>query len=309
MGLTGEEEAVNELSVALWATNVGPRLNGLDAWISRIDAKMTEAKAKGADLLVIPEYASVQWLSFAPEGIALDREIAWMASQAPDALGALRPLVARHDMALLAGSMPVGADGAYVNRAHLFLPDGQEHIQDKLCLTPQEQNPQGWNLQVGGTLNVISWRGLRLAIAICLDIELPALAARLAPLALDVILVPSMTEALSGYHRVFDCAKARAVETQSILCPVGTIGDTGYRDPVESNVSGAAVYGPCEESLGSTGVLGSLPPQGHDEGDGPMLVVKDLPIAEVRAMRKGGAYVWPGAWSGEHVIVNDPQGQ
>ena len=60
---------MNELSVALWATNVGPRLNGLDAWISRIDAKMTEAKAKGAVLLVIPEYATGEappWMKPSP---------------------------------------------------------------------------------------------------------------------------------------------------------------------------------------------------------------------------------------------------
>lgn len=33
------------LSVALWAANVNPPLIGLDAWISRVDAKMAEAKA------------------------------------------------------------------------------------------------------------------------------------------------------------------------------------------------------------------------------------------------------------------------
>ncbi len=213
-----------ELAVALWATNVSPALNGLDAWISKIDAKMAAARRQGADLLVMPEYASVQWLSFAPDGISVDREIAWMAGQADVALAALRPLVAKHDMALLAGTMPVDSGDGQVNRAHLLLPEGQEHVQDKLCMTPQEKDPDWWNLETGDTVNLVTWRGLRFAIAICLDVELPALAARLAGLALDVILVPSMTAALSGYHRVFDCAKARAVETQSIVCPVAPSG-------------------------------------------------------------------------------------
>jgi hypothetical protein len=109
-----------------------------------------------------------------------------------------------------------------------------------------------------------------------------------------------MASALSGYHRVFDYAKARVVETQVIVCPVGTIGDTGYRDLVEHNVSGAAVFCPCEETLGSVG------PQGSDGADGPMLVVGDLPVEAVAVMRKGDAYVCPGAWSAENLKINDP---
>ena len=297
---------MTELSIAMWAVNVSPRLNGLDAWGAKVDAKLAEAKAQGADLLVMPEYASVQWLSFAPEGMTVDREIVWMAGQADDALAALRPLVAKHEVALLAGTMPVNVEAGQANRAHLLLPEGQDFVQDKLCMTPQELDPEWWNLETGNTVNIVAWRGLRLAVAICLDIELPALAAQLAGLDLDIILVPSMTSALSGYHRVFDCAKARAVETQAIVCPVGTIGDTGYRDLVEPNVSGAAVFCPCEESLGSTGVLGSVGPQNSDDGDGPMLVVSDLPVEAVAAMRKGDAYVWPGAWSADHLKINDP---
>ena len=64
---------MTELSIAMWAVNVSPRLNGLDAWGAKVDAKLAEAKAQGADLLVMPEYASVQWLSFAPEGMTVEQ--------------------------------------------------------------------------------------------------------------------------------------------------------------------------------------------------------------------------------------------
>ena len=62
----------------------------------------------------------------------------------------------------------------------------------------------------------------------------------------------------------------------------------------------------AKRSLGSTGVLGSVGPQNSDDGDGPMLVVSDLPVEAVAAMRKGDAYVWPGAWSADHLKINDP---
>ncbi len=296
-----------QFSIALWAANLTPRLNGIDAWIAGVDEKMAAAKSAGADLLVMPEYACVQWLSFAPAGTTTQQEIPWMAAQAGDALARLKPLVARHGIGLLAGTMPVKLDGTHVNRAHLLLPDGATFVQDKLCLTPGEADPGDWNVTPGDALTVVEWRGLRLAVVVCLDIELPALSAILSSLDLDVILVPSNTEARSGYHRVFDCAKARAIELQTVICAVGAIGDVPYCEQPGTNVGGAAVYLPCEEALGGTGTLAALPPRGSTDDAGPLLVVRDLPVDAVRRMRAGEARVWPGAWSAAHVTIEDPR--
>ncbi|MGF1608063.1 MAG: nitrilase-related carbon-nitrogen hydrolase [Kiloniellales bacterium] len=307
-------EPLDKLTVALWATNLAQPLNGIEAWAARVDERMAEAKAEGADILVMPEYAAEQWLSFAPESLAPAEEISWLAAQAPAALEAIRPLARKHDTALLAGTMPVGiareddneSDAPpFVNRAHLFLPDGRLIVQDKLCLTPGERDPKAWNLSTGDRVEIVEWRGLRLASLICLDVELPALASLLAPHGLDLLLVPSMTEKLSGYSRVFSCAKARAVELQAIVCAVGCIGKAAASKPRLSNTSGAAAYLPCEEVLGHSGVAAELPPSDQAEGAGPMLIARDLPVAEVRALRAGRAEVWPGAWSAAHVTVGE----
>ncbi|MEX0760498.1 MAG: nitrilase-related carbon-nitrogen hydrolase, partial [Tistlia sp.] len=209
----------DSLTVALWATNLAQPLNGLDGWAALVDRRMAEAKARGADLLVMPEYCSEQWLSFAPAGLKGSDEIEWMAAQSDAALEAIRELPARHDMALLAGTVPVRFEPRqesggepippFLNRAHLLLPDGRLLRQDKLCLTPGEKDPAGWNLSTGDEVRIVEWRGVRLATLICLDVEMPALSSLLAPLDLDLLLVPSMTSKLSGYSRVFDCAKAR----------------------------------------------------------------------------------------------------
>src|SRR3546814_1317204 len=84
------------LTLALWATNLATPLNGLEAWAAHVEAKLAEAAAAGAKLLVMPEYACEAWLSFKPAGLAADQEVAWMAEQAPAALDLLRPLPARH---------------------------------------------------------------------------------------------------------------------------------------------------------------------------------------------------------------------
>jgi predicted amidohydrolase len=298
---------MTQFSVALWATNLTPRLNGIEAWLATVDEKLAEAGNAGANLLVMPEYACVQWLSFAPQGTTTQMEVPWMAAQAGDAVARLKQLVTKHEIGLLAGTMPVKVDLHHVNRAFLLLPDGSEFVQDKLCLTPGEADPDDWNLTPGDAVTVVEWRGLRLGVTVCLDIELPALSAILSSLALDVILVPSNTDALSGYHRVFACAKARAIELQTVICAVGTIGDVPYCEEPGSNVGGAAVYLPCEDALGSTGELASTEPRSATSGAGKLLVVRDLPIDAVRRMRAGEARVWPGAWSAAHITIDDPQ--
>jgi predicted amidohydrolase len=298
-------------TVALWATNMAQPLNGIGAWIAKVDDKMAEAKAGGADILVVPEYASEQWLSYAPSDLRADQEIAFMADEGQKALEALPGLVEKHGIALLAGTFPVAAKGrdpqgpAHLNRAHLILPDGRVVAQDKLCLTPGEKDPAAWNLNTGQKVELVEWNGLRIATLICLDIELPALSAKLARSEpdLDLLLVPSMTEKRSGYSRVFDCAKARAVELQTAVCAVGCIGSVAP-DGSRPNHSGAAVFLPCEADLGYDGRFASVAGSDTADGDGPLLIAKDMPIGMVRTLRQGGgAEVWPGAWTSDAVEI------
>jgi len=301
------DSSPSRFSLALWATNLSTPLNGLGAWAAHVEAKLAEAATAGAKLLVMPEYACEAWLSFKPQDLAPDKEIAWMAEQAPAALALLRPLPARHGVGLLAGTMPwaaeAGPPGGFTNRAWLLLPDGRAIGQDKLCLTPGEQDPESWNLIPGGALHVVEWEGLKLATLVCLDVELPALATKLAALNPDLLLVPSMTGKLSGYSRVFTCAKARAVELLCAVAATGAIGRAPGTTQNPTNVSACALYLPCEPSLGMTGVLGATAPTGEDPGDGPLLIARNIPFAEIRRLRAAGAEVWPGAWRADHIAV------
>lgn len=303
------EQRPERLRVALWATNVGRPLNGIEGWAASVEARLAEAAAAGAAILVMPEYAAEQWLSFAPPGLAPSEEVPWMAVQSEAALAALRPLPAKHGVALLAGTMPVPAErpdgeAPWLNRAWLLLPDGRAVAQDKLCLTPAEKDPAGWRLSPGETLRLVTWQGLRLVTVICLDVELPALAARLASFRPDLVLVPSQTARLAGYHRVFGCAKARAVELQAAVAVCGTIGAAAYGKDRAGSVSGCSLFLPCEEPLGSHGRAAEVPPLADDGGLGPLLVA-EVPLAALDALRNGGAEVWPGAWDASHVTLTE----
>lgn len=302
------------ITVGLWATNIEPPAASLVAWAALVETRIAEAQAAGAELLVLPEFACAQWLGFAPVGLPLDQQVPWLASLTEPALAALGPLPARYGVALLAGTMPTAVpdpDGGplrHVNRAWLMTPEGGVHSQDKLCLTPSEQNPHAWLLAPGATVNVITWRGLRIAVIVCLDVELTALWARLATLDLDLVLVPAKTDLLSGYYRVFGCAKARAIELQTVVCAVGAVG-TPLGDPVlDTVVGGAAAFIPCEASLGYTGVAATLEPHAASAGLSPVLYAYQLPVGLCRRLRHGDAEaeVWPGAWAADGVTIVDP---
>lgn len=294
--------------VALWAVNMARTTTGLEDWTDSVERQAAVAARAGADVLMLPEYVSEQWLQYAPSALAPQDEVEFMARQGAMALPRLADCARRHGIALLAGSFPVAAPGQdpsgppHVNRAHLLLPDGRTVVHDKLALTPSEIDPRAWNLNTGSRVATVEWQGLRLAVLICLDIELPALSAALARHApdIDLLLVPSMTERRAGYHRVFDCAKARAVELQTAVCVVGCIGS--IPPGLRPNFSGAAVYLPCEDAFGGDGRFAQVEGTDHAIGDGPLLVARDIPVGALRRMRSGEAAVWPGPWSANHVV-------
>lgn len=297
--------ASDTLTVALWATHLAEPLSGPDDWLARVEARLVESREAGAQLLVLPEYACAQWLRFAPETLAADAEIAWMAEQADPAVAALRELAVRHGVALLAGTIPAAApacDPPFLNRAHLLLPDGRHHTQDKLCLTPDEREAHAWNLSPASAVRLVDWQGWKLAVAICLDSELPALAARLARYRPDLVLVPSMTGG-GGFWRVTNCCRARAVELFTTVCMVGCIGQPRARHPVYTG--GAGVFIPCEQALGLTGVAVEPAPADRAEGAGPLPIARDLPLGTIRRLRTEAAEVWPGAWNADHVTIED----
>jgi len=214
---------------------------------------------------------------------------------------ALERMVLQTGVGLIAGTMPhrVGSHGTS-NRSWILLPDGKGEVtrayHDKLVPTPSERTHGEWPIVPGKSLTLIEWRGLKLAVLICLDVEVPAVIARLQEEAIDLLIIPSQTELKSGYHRVFDCAKACAIEMFTSVAVMGGIGT--FPGGKGGNCSGAAAYVPCEAALGTIGSIASIGPFDHTEGLGPLLFV-DIPVATIRELRRNGPEAWPGPFSGK----------
>ncbi len=298
------------LKIALWANNLAHPVKDRAQWLALVEAQVAAAKAEGADLLVMPEYVSAHWLNWADGPGSGQSVMNWMAAEGRALLPELELMAMRHRIGLVAGSMPVLAaaereDLGTVNRAWILLPQEDGTLRrlhhDKLVPTPMERVHGEWPIRLGGRVAPFEFRGAKLAVLICLDVEMPAVAAKLQAEALDLLIVPSMTAYLSGYHRVFDCAKARAIE---LFCAVGAVGAIGAEPQSgAANCSGASLFLPCEMTLGATGRAAEVAPQSRADGPGPMLVA-EVPVAALRRARRH-AEAWPGPFDAADIAIGE----
>ena len=95
----------------------------------------------------------------------------------------------------------------------------------------------------------------RIGIAICYDSEFPLLVRALAEAGAEIVLVPSCTEHVSGFHRVRNAAMARALENQIATVMSPTVGDAPWSAAVDRNCGAAGIFVPPDVSLSMTGVL------------------------------------------------------
>jgi predicted amidohydrolase len=138
-----------------------------------------------------------------------------------------------------------------VNRARLVTPAGGIGIQDKQIMTRFERDV--WRVQGGGPLQVFETDIGRIGILICYDAEFPLFGRALSDC--DVLLVPSCTEALSGYWRVRIGAMARALETQCVSVMASLVGEAPWSDTVDTTTGMGGVFGPPDSGFPQTGVL------------------------------------------------------
>lgn len=232
-------------------------IDWLDSWQQferKLTGWVTEATDAGANLLVFPEYGAMELASLAGQAVASDlhgslRAVSDLIPQV-DALH--RQLAQAHGCYILAASAPVlTADQIAVNRARFFAPSGEMLFQDKQIMTRFER--EEWQIAAGDPLQIIRTPLGTIGILICYDSEFPLLGKALAEC--DVILVPSCTDALSGYWRVRIGAMSRALEQQCVTVMASTVGEAAWTPAVDANVGTGGVFCPPDKGLPDTGVL------------------------------------------------------
>ncbi len=231
-------------------------LENWSSYQSKVERWVVEAAEQDAKILLFPEYASMELASLFGEAVysSLSRQLAAMQSLLDDYLDLFRSLAKKYQCIIQSGTFPVKTDsGTYRNRAYLFMPDGQIDYQDKLMMTRFEN--EQWLIQKGEELRYFDTEYGRIAINVCYDSEFPMLARKQVEAGANLILVPSCTDTLAGYHRVKIGCQARALENQCYVAQSTLVGDAPWSEAVDVNIGAAAIYTPVDRGFPDNGIL------------------------------------------------------
>jgi predicted amidohydrolase len=285
---------MERMKIDLWTYDVGADFASPMDCAAQMTDRVLQSWDDGADIAVFPEFAWMALERFiaGPDKLRGVAHLFWN-----DLWPGIQSALDRFDKAAVLGSVPfVDESGAIFNRAPL-LCGGRVFHQDKIHLTPWENAFTG-----GGPLCIWTFRDVRIATIICLDIEVPELSSAMRGRHVDLVLVPSATETTLGVERVHRCANARSVE---LGCHVAVSQLVGRMESelIDENVGALAAYAPSQS------VFVETPRQdlGTILHDGFHRKSVSIDIAALREMRSLTGETNPSLLSTPHIqIIESP---
>jgi predicted amidohydrolase len=276
------------LAAAQWPIEAVPTL---DAWRAKLTRWIGEAASAGAELAIVPEYASMELTAALPPATAGDLAAQLVELQAllPAYRETYAALARRHAIAIVAGSFPEADAGGYRNRARIYDAGGERACVEKLQMTRFER--ETWGIAGGAGQVVVDLPFGRLGVAICYDAEFPLIVRRLVAAGADLIAVPSATDTRAGYHRVRVACQARALESQCAVVQAPTVGAAPWSLAMDANVGAAAVFTAPDRGLPDDGVLAIGAP------DQPQWLIADLDLELIRRVRTEGQVTGHRDWA------------
>jgi predicted amidohydrolase len=258
------------------------KMDWLESWSDyelKIERWVSDANA---DLLVFPEYFTMELASLAGRAIAADLEksVAAVAAYETEIELLFKRMSKHHGCYILAGTSPVKVGRGYVNRAKIFAPSQMVAFQDKQIMTRFER--ESWCMSRGDGLRVFETEFGKFGVLVCYDSEFPLLACALVEKGADILLVPSCTDTKAGFNRVKIGAMARALEGQCIVVQAPTVGKVDWSPAVDVNHGAAAIYGPPDIGFPESGILAL------GKMDTPGWTSCDVDLAQVQTVRRDG---------------------
>lgn len=259
-------------------------LESWDAYKQKAERWVNKAVKENADILVFPEYGAIEIASIAGSGAVADlsASIDAVSQRYDDFSGLWCSLAKRYGVLICAPSLlyrDLGA-GKVFNRALLASPSGAFGIQDKLIMTRFERDE--WRINGGAQLRVFDTDLGRIGISVCYDTEFPLIARAFAEAGVEILLVPSVTETIRGYHRVQIGARARALENQFVVVHAPLVGTADWSPATDVSVGAAGIFGPPDLGFPEDGVIA----QGVINQPG--WVYGEFTLAQVDCVRRDG---------------------
>jgi len=255
------------------------KLENWDHYTHKIETLVDEAKNKAATILLMPEYAGIEIVC---KKFATDHELYDVLNPLiPKYLEFYKKLASKYQIYIQAGTIIKKIKPQlFANRAYLFSPNGECDYQDKLQLTGYEKTLKIF--QQGAQQKIFETSFGKIGIAICYDSEFPELVRRLVQQGASIILVPSYTSSLAGYHRVSLSCRARAIENQCYVATSYVINKVDLSGPIDHNYGNSGIFSPADTGFPDDGIIA----QGIMNK--PMLVMGHISLKALDKVRKEG---------------------
>jgi len=258
-------------------------------FFARLAATAHEAKSAGADILLLPEYASMVLAGVFIKSPDIAAELEAVVAHADALIAAMQDIAKGEKIFILGGTVPMRSGAKIYNRAPFISSTGALVFQDKQSMTRFEA--EKWGITGGAGPKIFETPFGKIGISICYDSEFPLHVRAQATAGADIILIPSCTDSIAGFNRVRLSARARAVENQFFTATSPLVGLAPWSGAIDENHGYAAVFGPPDHGFPESGVLV------RGELDAPGLVFADIDRARVQKVRLEGGVLnhrdWP----------------
>jgi predicted amidohydrolase len=260
-------------------------VSSFEQFRDQVEGLVDTASDYGCQLLVFPEYFTVQLLTLGDVRRPIHEQIRGLAADRDRFVNLMRDAARTHGIYVVAGTIPEidASTGALHNRAYFCSPQGDIGVQGKLKMTRFER--EDWKVSSSKTLRVFETTFGRVAIAICYDVEFPEIARAAARLDAHILVVPSCTDDRQGFLRVRYCAHARTIENQMYVIHSCTVGSLPMVPAVSLNYGQASILTPNDFPFARDGILA----EGHPNQE--MMVIGELNLRTIVETRESGTVI------------------
>jgi len=253
---------------------------------------LDRAAEQGAELLLLPEFFSVELLTLHHIQISTMEEMtdvfkAFAQHYTEPLTDTFSRLAKEYSMLLAAGThfMYDEKEGKYFNSGLLFAPDGRKFVQNKIH--PSYELVYNKSItSPGKELGVFENNGVKYGITICYDGSFPEVGRILGKLGADVLLAPTCTLDDWGKNRNILFAQARATENQVFVINSHLIGAIPFPTHIPYGfvfTGQSGIYAPIQPMIGtSTGIV----KQGEPNVE--TVIAADIDIEHLRYIREHG---------------------
>lgn len=227
-------------------------LSSWEQFEKKVEKCVKIAHEKGSDLLLFPEYLSLELLTLFPLS-DLKSQFQKLQQFLPQFLDLFKNCAKKYQIYLCAGTFPVASGNKFRNRSFIIAPNGNFDFQDKLQFTQSER--LGSVLETGDEIKLLRTSHALIGISICYDSEFPSICRKQIEAGAQLILVPSCTISEAGFYRVHISSRARAIENQCFVMTSTLIGPSIWGEEVDAAVGNCGIFCPADVGFPSSGIL------------------------------------------------------